>query len=142
MVMYSFAHSFMTLAFSITCFLFPGTTRFDPMITLLGITFIIIVNLAAFSDCYSILKMKAGRDSEMNKIKLKILKISLIDEVIDLKTVIMADGQKALISHLKLNKKTKMEMKKESPLGHSHIQNKVNSIAMEHGIQYATLVLY
>ena len=84
MVMYSFAHSFMTLAFSITCFLYPTTTKFDPMVTLLGIAFILTINLAAFADFYCILKMKAGRDSEMNKMKMEILKISLIDEIIDL----------------------------------------------------------
>jgi hypothetical protein len=63
-----------------------------------------------------------------------ILKISLIDEIIDLKTVTIADDQKALIGHLKLIKKTKIEVKKEPPLGHTHIQNKVNGIAAQHGI--------
>ena len=89
--MYSFAHSFMTLAFSIICFLKPISTKFDPIVTAFGITFILTINLAVFADFLSILNMKSGRDSEMNKIKIEILKISLIDEIIDLKTVTIAD---------------------------------------------------
>ena len=90
MIMYSFVHSFMTLAFSIICFLNPLSTRFDPMVTLFGISFILTINLVVFADFFGILRMKAGRDSEMNKIKIEILKISLIDEIIDLKTVTIA----------------------------------------------------
>jgi len=82
----------MTLAFSITCFVYPLTTKFDPMITVAGISFILTMNLPVFLDFYSILRMKAGRDSEMNKIKIEILKISLIDEIIDLKSVVIGEN--------------------------------------------------
>ena len=80
----------MTLAFSIICFLNPLSTKFDQMVTLFGISFILTINLTVFDDFFGILKMKAGRDSEMNKIKIEILKISLIDEIIELKTVSIA----------------------------------------------------
>jgi Co/Zn/Cd efflux system component len=66
------------------CFFHPTITRFDPMVTFFGITFILAIHLAVFTDFYSILRMKAGRDSEMNQMKIEILKISLIDEIIDL----------------------------------------------------------
>ena len=91
MIMYSFAHSFVTLAFSVICFLRPASTSFDPMVTALAITFILSINLAVFVDFFSILNMKSGRDCELNKIKIEILKISLIDGIIDLKTVNVAE---------------------------------------------------
>ena len=53
-------------------------------------SFILTINLVVFADFFGILRMKAGQDSEMNKIKIEILKISLIDEIIDLKTVTIA----------------------------------------------------
>ena len=48
MVKYSFAHSFSTLAFSVGCFFHPTITRFDPMVTFFGITFILAIHLAVF----------------------------------------------------------------------------------------------
>lgn len=105
--MFSFGHCIATLVFSIACYCNYELSQIDPIITLLGISFILGINYSIFLDSFSILRMKAGRDSEMNKMKIEILKISLIDEVIDLKTSPMCDGQKALIAHLKLNDKMK-----------------------------------
>ena len=103
----------MTMMFSIATFIVPKTASLDPILTLVGITYIIFFNWDTFTTCFNILQMKAGSGSELNKIKLEILKISLVDEIDDIRIISMTNNKKALIGHFKLNRKSRIEIKKE-----------------------------